>query len=98
MSSILLAELLHAALAGYALVGIEQVFHKDLVFRAWGFLTFRHDCRKIRNMCRPIDVQSHAGSSNTLTTPAPSASHYTAYLFTYLYTYLLIHFTSNVRL
>jgi len=36
--SILLAALLHAAVARYALVWIEQVFHKDLMFRTWGFL------------------------------------------------------------
>jgi len=47
--SILLAALWHAALAGYALVWIEQVFHKDLVFRTWVFfLTFSHDCIQIR--------------------------------------------------
>jgi len=42
--SILLAALLRAALAGYALVWIEQAFHKDVVFRTWVFLTFCHDC------------------------------------------------------
>jgi len=35
-----LAALLHAALAGYALVWIEQVFHKDLVFRTCVFFNF----------------------------------------------------------
>ena len=49
--SILLAALLHAALAGYALVRIERVFHEDLVFRTWViFLTFCHDC-KLRLEC-----------------------------------------------
>jgi len=35
--SMLLDALWHAALAGYALVWIEQDFHKDLAFRTWGF-------------------------------------------------------------
>jgi len=35
--SILLAALWYAALAGYALVWLEQVFYEDLVFRTWGF-------------------------------------------------------------
>jgi len=50
--SILLAALWHAALAGYTLVWIEQVFHKDLLFRTWGFKTFCHDCiRHIKSHC-----------------------------------------------
>jgi len=38
--SILLPALWHAALAKYTLVWIEQVIHKDLVFRTWVFKNF----------------------------------------------------------